>query len=303
MKIGTTFPIESVDLTPLTKLVFPLWGQWDSLRFAADGTLLNGMTGDEIPHFHLVDGQHRKAGSTYAVIVSEMDPDRADDPPRAYALFARLEKDDRHNLGMSVLPEKDHPSRYSGSGQLEKRAWPKGEGKATITHSHLPSNLLVRFSVGTEIEIEGRFDTAVLQPGEGGQLAHGTWCAGRFGGIGSIDVQQTSDDWRDVTVDVSLTGRGIFRPLVFIFSPVLRRLAKSVLNDMQADFTGEFPNLHLDLADIAAATTTDNDARLFVHRLLWEEGFSDAAFLPRSAVSEEVQAALTQRFQDIANER
>lgn len=33
---------------------------------------------------------------------------------------------------------------------------------------------------------------------------------------------------------------------------MLRRLAKSVLNDMQADCTGEFPNLRLDLADITA---------------------------------------------------
>ena len=60
MKIRTTFPIESIDLTPLTKLVFPLWGQWDSLIFEANGTLLNGMTGAEIPYFKLVDGKHNR---------------------------------------------------------------------------------------------------------------------------------------------------------------------------------------------------------------------------------------------------
>lgn len=284
MKIQTTFPVESIDLTPLTRLVFPLWGQWDSLRFAADGTLLNGMTGDQIPHFRLVDGQHKRTGSTYAVVTPALDPDRPD-APQSIANFVRLQKDDRHILEVSVLPEKSHADRYSGSGQLNKLAWPSAEVTGTVRHSGVSSNPLVRSSVGTGTELSGRFDSEILQAGNDGQVASGTWRAGRFGGTGSVDVRQTSAEWREATVTASLTGRGIFRPLVFIFSPLLRRLARPIIADMHADFTGEFPNLRLDLADIEAATKTDADARLFVHRLLWEPGFLDSGLFPRSDAS------------------
>lgn len=301
MRIQTTFPAEMVDLTPLTKLVFPLLGQWDSLTFAADGSLLSGKTGEAIPHLRLIDGQHKKAGSTYAFVDQESDQDQPDTPPQLHVKLATLKHDDRHKIEVSVVPEKAHPSRVSANVELEKRAWPRGEITATVGHTDLPSYSLVRFSIGSETKFSFSFDTAALQVGGGGQFAHGMWRAGRFGGKGLIELQQTSEEWWEVTVSTSLSGRGIFRPLVFIFSPLLRRLAQTLIADMQAGYTGEFPNLRLDLADIAAATASDADARLFVHRLVWDDGNAEALLFPRSSViDEDKHAALRKQLDDIA---
>lgn len=282
MKVETTGDLRRVDLSPIVELWPALLDEWASLQFDEDGgdgvggvggAARNPLTGAADPALSLRGGRHRQAGAVYGITV---DGERYE---------AALVDDDHRRLRFAIRPASE---RWTAMATIEHRPGlptveidGQADLSATLRDDKAPGCLTAAF--GGPGTVEAVIDGGALE--RSGRTVELDGRGYRLRGRGRVEVEVAGN--RRWTVDGHgvLRGRGLARPLLWIFGGRIRRSLDRNLATAWASSESLMTDVEQDLVRLRVAIDTEGGAAPFVRRALWDDDFElDLATLRRLRV-------------------
>lgn len=307
MKTTTCGAVPHLDLGPVLALVPALWGEWDQLRFAPGGEVLDPLTGGTRPELRLTGGAHRQPGASYLVTLPPTaPPDGAVRPAPGSSSTATptevavvVERDDGRTLDLSLRGSEGH---WTAEVAVARGLVPRVELTARIDIRGLlraeGQSGCVAALVGSSLQVTAMVDAAPLE-GRGSQAAEATVRVRRVRAHGAVAVTPRPGRW-DVTGDATLRGRGLGRVVLAVAGGWIRRtIDRQAVAFWAAVAEGE-DDRRAELEQLEAEVAVAGGPGPFVRRALWDPTFDpttdDAASgQPATRSSREAVTALTKR--------
>lgn len=240
-----------LDLAPARDLLPALWAEWDGLRFAPGGEVVDPVGGGTRATLRLVEGQHRRPGASYlATVPTEMRID--------------LHGDDGTTVRATLTAPAD---RWSADVVVGR-----GPGARVEATVRIDLRAVLRSGCGAGCigGLLGR-RAAIEATGDTGGVA-GTFGTSRFRGRGRVTVVPRVARW-EVEGLVKLHGRGLGRLVLAVAGGRIRRDIDDEAARFWASAETWAADREAELAELAADTAAAGGPAPFVRRALWDPTF------------------------------
>lgn len=267
MKAKTSGRLRRLDLRQVIELIPSFRAELEQLNFDQSGALINPLSHEVVPQLRLLDGQHRSAGARYEILIESSE---TNSPPQRLVLTTHA--DDEHHFALSV---NDAAETWRVDADLQHGRLPAIDLDGTINLTQLIHNQGVpgclAWLLGGTGGGHASIDFTTLER-RGGRLLEAHGRANRFRGAAVATTKNSASEW-NVTGRLKVSGRGLGRIVLLIFSGRLRRAIDSAIEDFWQDAELWPAEWAAQTRQLTAAVEQVDEYQEFIHRSLWDRTF------------------------------